>query len=155
MHNTYTGKLAESGSLFSRSRTSIASLIPGGFEIWATLLGAVSTVAAASFFNSWGHSEVLLLTSAISFTAALVWVYAILLAGTGRRALIRLGLATTMIALAASVNPDMLAASFVLHAVAAAHAASETNDLEDKLALLAWTGSSLTLTVLTLVGAVQ
>ncbi len=152
MYNIRTEKLNESGELIAAVKTSATRLCPGALEIWAVLAGSIVTTLVASSLANWAFSEQTQLLSAISFTGALVWIYGILLAGNGRKALLRLALVIGIVVLAASGNTDLLAASFLAHALAAAQVSSELSIRQEKVALLAWTGASLTLAVLTLVG---
>lgn len=152
MYNIRTEKLNESGKLIAVVKTSATRLCPGALEIWAVLAGSIVTTVVASLLANWAFSEQMQLLSAISFTGALVWIYGILLAGGGRKALLRLALVIGIVVLAASGNTDLLAASFLAHALAAAQVSSELSIRQEKVALLAWTGASLTLAVLTLVG---
>lgn len=152
MYNIRTEKLNESGKLISVVKTSATRLCPGALEIWAVLAGSIVTAVIASLLANWAFSEQTQLLSAISFTGALVWIYGILLAGSGRKALLRLALVIGIVVLAASGNTDLLAASFLAHGLAAAQVSSELSIRQEKVALLAWTGASLTLAVLTLVG---
>ena len=152
MYNIRTEKLNESGELIAAVKTSATRLCPGALEIWAVLAGSIVTTVVASLLANWAFSEQTQLLSAISFTGALVWIYGILLAGSGRKALLRLALVIGIVVLAASGNTDLLAASFLAHALAAAQVSSELSIRQEKVALLAWTGASLTLAVLTLVG---
>ena len=152
MYNIRTEKLNESGELISVVKTSATRLCPGALEIWAVLAGSIVTAVIASLLANWAFSEQTQLLSAISFTGALVWIYGILLAGSGRKALLRLALVIGIVVLAASGNTDLLAASFLAHGLAAAQVSSELSIRQEKVALLAWTGASLTLAVLTLVG---
>lgn len=152
MYNVRTEKLNESGKLISAVKTSATRLCPGALEIWAVLAGSIVTAVIASSLANWAFSEQTQLLSAISFTAALVWIYGILLAGSGRKALLRLALVIGIVVLAASGNTDLLAASFLAQGLAAAQVSSELSIRQEKVALLAWTGASLTLAVLTLVG---
>ena len=152
MYNIRTEKLNESGELIAVIKTSATRLCPGALEIWAVLAGSIVTTVVASLLANWAFSEQTQLLSAISFTGALVWIYGILLAGSGRKALLRLALVIGIVVLAASGNTDLLAASFLAHALAAAQVSSELSIRQEKVALLAWTGASLTLAVLTLVG---
>jgi len=152
MYNIRTEKLNESGELIAAVKTSATRLCPGALEIWAVLAGSIVTTLVASSLANWAFSEQTQLLSAISFTGALVWIYGILLAGSGRKALLRLALVIGIVVLAASGNTDLLAASFLAHALAAAQVSSELSIRQEKVALLAWTGASLTLAVLTLVG---
>ncbi|GBF31563.1 hypothetical protein MnTg04_01524 [bacterium MnTg04] len=142
----------ESGKLISAVKTSATRLCPGALEIWAVLAGSIVTAVIASSLANWAFSEQTQLLSAISFTAALVWIYGILLAGSGRKALLRLALVIGIVVLAASGNTDLIAASFLAHGLATAQVSSELSIRQEKVALLAWTGASLTLAVLTLVG---
>ena len=152
MYNIRTEKLNESGKLISVVKTSVTRLCPGALEIWAVLAGSIVTAVIASLLANWAFSEQTQLLSAISFTGALVWIYGILLAGSGRKALLRLALVIGIVVLAASGNTDLLAASFLAHGLAAAQVSSELSIRQEKVALLVWTGASLTLAVLTLVG---
>ena len=152
MYNIRTEKLNESGELISVVKTSATRLCPGALEIWAVLAGSIVTAVIASLLANWAFSEQTQLLSAISFAGALVWIYGILLAGSGRKALLRLALVIGIVVLAASGNTDLLAASFLAHGLAAAQVSSELSIRQEKVALLAWTGASLTLAVLTLVG---
>ncbi len=152
MYNIHTEELNESGELISVVKTSASRLCPGALEIWAVLAGSIVTMVIASSLANWAFSEQTQLLSAISFTGALVWIYGILLAGSGRKALLRLALVIGIVVFAASGNTDLLAASFLAHALAATQVSSELSIRQEKVALLAWTGTSLTLAVLTLVG---
>ena len=152
MYNTHTEKLNEIGGLISAVKTSATRLCPGALEIWSVLVGSIITAVIASLLTNWALSEQTQLLSAISFTGALVWIYGILLAGSGRKALFRLALVIGIVVFAAGGNTDLLAASFLMHALAAAQVSAEVSIRQEKLALLAWTGATLTLAVLTLVG---
>ena len=152
MYNTHTEKLDGFGEWIYLAKTSASRLFPGALEIWAVLAGSIATAVIASLLANWAPSEQTQLLSAISFTGALVWIYGTLLAGSGRIALLRLALVIGIVAFAASGNTDLLAASLLLHALAAAQVSSELSIRQEKLALLGWTGATLTLAVLTLVG---
>ncbi len=152
MYNTHIEKLYGFGEWISVIKASASRLCPGAQEIWAVLAGSIVTAAIASLLASWALSEQTQLLSAISFTGALVWIYGTLLAGSGRKALLRLALVIAIVAFTALGNTDLLAASFLLHALAAAQVSSELSIRQEKLALLVWTGATLTLAVLTLVG---
>ncbi len=152
MYNTRIEKLNGFGEWISVIKTSASRLCPGALEIWAVLAGSIVTTVIASLLANWALSEQTQLLSAISFTGALVWIYGTLLAGSGRKALLRLALVIAIVAFTAIGNTDLLAASFLLHALAAAQVSSELSIRQEKLALLVWTGATLTLAVLTLVG---
>ena len=152
MYNTHIEKLNGFGDWISAIKTSASRLCPGALEIWAVLAGSIVTAVIASLLANWALSEQTQLLSAISFTGALVWIYGTLLAGSGRKALLRLALVIAIVAFTAIGNTDLLAASFLLHALAAAQVSSELSIRQEKLALLIWTGATLTLAGLTLVG---
>ncbi len=152
MYDTHAEKLNRFDEWVSVLKASATRLIPGALEIWAVLAGSIVTVAIASYLANWAASEQAQLLSAISFTGALVWIYGTLLAGSGRKALLRLGLVIGIVVFAASGITDLLAASFLVHALAAAQVSSEISIRQEKLALLGWTGATLALAVLTLVG---
>ena len=152
MYNTQTEKLNGLGEWISVVKTSVTRLIPGALEIWAVLAGSIIAAVTASFLTNWAVFEQTQLLSAISFTGALVWIYGTLLADSGRKALLRLALVIGIVVFAASGNTDLLAASFLIHALAAAQLSSELSIRQEKLALLGWTGATLALGVLTLVG---
>ncbi len=152
MYNTHIEKLNGFGDWISAIKTSASRLCPGALEIWAVLAGSIVTAVIASLLANWALSEQTQLLSAISFAGALVWIYGTLLAGSGRKALLRLALVIAIVAFTAIGNTDLLAASFLLHALAAAQVSSELSIRQEKLALLIWTGATLTLAGLTLVG---
>ncbi len=152
MYNTHIEKLNGFGDWISAIKISASRLYPGALEIWAVLAGSIVTAVIASLLANWALSEQTQLLSAISFTGALVWIYGTLLAGSGRKALLRLALVIAIVAFTAIGNTDLLAASFLLHALAAAQVSSELSIRREKLALLIWTGATLTLAGLTLVG---
>ena len=152
MYNTHIEKLNGFGDWISAIKTSASRLCPGALEIWAVLAGSIVTAVIASLLANWALSEQTQLLSAISFTGALVWIYGTLLAGSGRKALLRLALVIAIVAFTSIGNTDLLAASFLLHALAAAQVSSELSIRQEKLALLIWTGATLTLAGLTLVG---
>ncbi|MEE8107546.1 MAG: hypothetical protein V3T36_00205 [Gammaproteobacteria bacterium] len=152
MYNTHIEKLNGFGDWISAIKTSASRLCPGALEIWAVLAGSIVTAVIASLLANWALSEQTQLLSAISFTGALVWIYGALLAGSGRKALLRLALVIAIVAFTSIGNTDLLAASFLLHALAAAQVSSELSIRQEKQALLVWTGATLTLAGLTLVG---
>ena len=151
MYNTQTEKLNGLGELTAPARTSLSRLIPGAREIWSVLAGGITAAGIASFLAGWTVTEQTQILSALSFTGALVWIYGILLADNGRKALVRLGLLVSIMAFAASGNTDLLAASFLIHALATAQVSSEVSLRQDKLALLGWTGATLAMAIITLI----
>ena len=104
MYNTHAEKLNRFDEWVSALKASATRLIPGALEIWAVLAGSIVTVVIAAYLTNWAASEQAQLLSAISFTGALVWIYGTLLAGSGRKALLRLALVIGIVGFAAS--PD-------------------------------------------------
>jgi len=154
MYNTQTENLNGMGELTSRARASLSHLLPGVREIWSVLAGGITAAGIASFLADWAVTEQTQILSTLSFTGALVWVYGILLADNGRKALVRLGLLVSIMVFAASGNTDLLAASFLIHALATAQISSEVSLRQDKLALLGWTGATLAMAAISLIALV-
>lgn len=154
MYNAQTENLTGLGELAAPARTSLIRLFPGAWEIWSVLAGGITAAGIASFLANWAVTEQTQILSALSFAGALVWIYGILLADNGRKAMFRLGLLVSIMVFAASGNTDLLAASFLIHALAAAQLSSEVSLRQDKLALLGWTGATLAMAVITLIALV-
>ncbi len=154
MYNTQTENLNGLGELTAPAQTSLSRLVPGAWEFWSVLAGGITAAGTASFFADWAVIEQTQILSALSFTGALVWIFGILLTDNGRKALLRLALLVSIMVFAASGNADLLAASFLIHALATAQVSSEVSLRQDKLALLGWTGATLAMAVITLIALV-
>lgn len=120
-------------------------------KLWALTAGAVMIAAAALSLAGWPLQDRSLLLSAVITAAAAPWIYTALFAASAIEAASRLTVGLGTIATVAIGGTDALALGFLLQAAAASHAARDSDRFCPRMALLAWTGSALTMALLCLV----